>query len=162
MSSEKSQASENEQSSGGESSQNPDIANARTDWFLQYLVALVNGGGTRHGLTLAIEGSIVSGIMVSHREYFEEFARKYVEGLTAANPDEDWRDVGEIYASFGKDDSDDADDKIQPLPQYIHLRDARIFAPGGNPIPGNEGVLWRSRIAAVSGFTMGSLSVADN
>jgi hypothetical protein len=44
-------------------------------------------------------------------------------------------------------------------PSYIHLKDARIFAPGQNPIP-SSGLLWRGRISCVEGFSMGSFSPA--
>jgi len=39
---------------------------------------------------------------------------------------------------------------------YIHLKDARVFTPGRKGMPG-VGMLWRGRLDAVSGWSLGTL-----
>ncbi|CAN7752546.1 hypothetical protein D9M68_412210 [compost metagenome] len=59
---------------------------------------------------------------------------------------------GNIYAT--------SEDEQQTPPTYIHLRGAKFFGPGGEAIAINNGagMLWRGRIAEVSGFLLGTFS----
>ncbi len=68
-------------------------------------------------------------------------------------------DIRRAFASHASiyDSEDDAQQSSTP-PQFIHLIDSRCFSPGGQPLPSNRGVLWRGKVNAVSGFTLGSLS----
>jgi hypothetical protein len=56
---------------------------------------------------------------------------------------------GEIY---GGDDG-----KALADPQYIHLKNAKVHHPTGQ-LPTDDGVLWRGRINAVSGWNLGVLA----
>lgn len=126
-----------------------------TDWFLQQLVATVNRSPVEFGITLYVEGTVVSGMLVSGKKYFDTFAKEFSD----AYPGDD--EVKEIVRGAFASNSDiykyDDADGEPPPPQYIHLINARCFAPGGQPLPGNRGVLWRGKINAVSGFSLGSL-----
>jgi hypothetical protein len=43
-------------------------------------------------------------------------------------------------------------------PHFLHLRDARIFQPDGQPFPLQEGSWWRGRLETVDGFMLGTLT----
>lgn len=47
------------------------------DWYLQKLVATVNSSNVQFGITLFVEGIIVSGHLVSGKQYFEAFAQEF-------------------------------------------------------------------------------------
>lgn len=157
----------------------------RQDWFLNQIVEWANRFGVEVGVTLNAGGMLISGQMISGRNYFLELASEFRGErseddlvFTLGNLIERNKDVYESYdltvAKSGKDDSegklkgdgdevvegesDEGDDPSPPPPTYIHLRNARIFSPGQPAIPGNRGVLWRSRISEISGFSLGSLS----
>jgi len=152
---------------------------ASQDWFLNQLVEWANLFGVEMGITLNAGGMLVSGQMISGRNYFIELATEFrgdmEEGSmvhTLGGFIEDNKQVYENYdlttkkdneASEGRQDEASEDDEgnnlSPPPPMYIHLRNAKIFAPGQNPIPGNSGVLWRGRISEINGFSIGSLSV---
>lgn len=129
---------------------------AMPDWYLQALVNIVNGKDIEFPVTLFVGGLIVSGQLVSGHRYFEEglceqFSKFF--GKDQVGSDEAIKNLtspGDIYRQ-PKDDN-------QPGPQYIHLRCARVFAPGQQPIP-SEGSWWRGRLASVDGFHFGSLGV---
>ncbi|WP_115515038.1 MULTISPECIES: gas vesicle accessory protein GvpU [Xanthomonas] len=127
------------------------------DWYLQKLVATVNTSNVQFGITLFVEGIIVSGQLVSGKQYFEAFAQEF----SAAYPGdaEEKEDIRHAFASHASiyDSEDDAQQSSRP-PQFIHLIESRCFSPGGQPLPSNRGVLWRGKVNAVSGFTLGSLS----
>jgi len=126
-----------------------------TDWFLQKLVSLANTMGLSFGVTLFVEGVMISGMLVSGKRYFEAFADEFSSNYPG--DDEAKEEVRGGIASHTAIYAGDDSDNEPPPPQYIHLVDARCFAPGGQPIPTNRGVLWRGRINAVSGFNLGTL-----
>ncbi|KGK58581.1 hypothetical protein FHR53_000663 [Xanthomonas arboricola] len=127
------------------------------DWYLQKLVGIANSSDAQFGITLFVDGIIVSGQLVSGKQYFEAFAQEF----SAAYPGdaEEREEIRRAFASHASiyDSEDDAQQSSAP-PQFIHLIDARCFSPAGQPLPSNRGVLWRGKVNAVSGFTLGSLS----
>ncbi|WP_236200692.1 hypothetical protein [Pseudomonas pseudonitroreducens] len=129
-----------------------------TDWFLQELVSGVNRfPEARMNLTLFTVSGILSGTLISAEEYFRIFADNFCRGFDA---DETTDGIRNYYASLGTPPPKAEPEADEPIgeapPQYIHLKDAKHFSPGG-VIPNNEGLLWRGTIASISGFTLGQL-----
>jgi hypothetical protein len=129
------------------------------DPFLGLFVRAANAGEGNVGVTLWVGGAIVTGMVVGTDEFFDALA-DYVEG-----------DTGETASTFRKvatelrEDRDAAkavvaEDGLGDDPvTFIHLRDARAFAPGSGPIPSNQGFLWRGRLDTVDAWSFGVLSV---
>lgn len=131
------------------------------DWFLQNLVSTANSSGMEVGLTLTVGGSIVSGRMISGKKYFDLFADAMASGWPGDSSDlirDTYKKFGETYYA----PPTEADDEKWSPPQYIHLQDAFVFSPGGAQLPSSSGILWRGKISAVAGFSLGSLSVKSN
>jgi len=142
--------------------ENPPPPLSGNDWFLEELVARANENGDGVSITLIMGGFLVSGSLMGGKEYFEAL------GQEMADSAKDFVDEPEHAEFYGKSfsqfadiydeiDGDDEDKKPRPAPSFIHLSNARFYVPGGNPIPGNKGVLWRGRLAQVSGFNIGIL-----
>ena len=126
------------------------------DWYLQKLVALVNGSQLEFGVTLYVNGSVVSGRLIGGKKYFEEFAKEFTGAYPGSS--ESKESIRAAFASNGDIyDREEGDGEDLPPPQFIHLADARCFSGGGSAIP-NRGVLWRGKINSVSGFSLGQLS----
>jgi hypothetical protein len=118
-------------------------------------VSLVNKSLVEFGVTLFVEGVTISGQLVSGKKYFETFAKEFSDAYPGnAEIQENIRQAFAGHAAIY--DREDAD-KVSPPPQFIHLINCRCFSPGG-VLPGNRGILWRGKINAVSGFSLGSLS----
>jgi len=124
------------------------------DWFLQTLVNMANNSSSTGlvGITLLTHGFLVSGDLVSGREYFKGFAEDFASGFgdinneTATTIKENFINMGnQVYDKIKNDDN-------PPPPTYIHLNNAKFFHPNGNPIPFNKGVWWRGRLSEISGF----------
>jgi hypothetical protein len=131
------------------------------DWFLQHLVWLANTGGVEAGVTLVCGGTIVSGMLVSGAKYVQGFREEFTSSLAAeliSVLDPMFDALAAPYAPT----SDDENGLTVERTHYIHLRDARFYAAGQPPIPGNRGVWWRGRLASVSGFSLGQLSAATS
>lgn len=123
------------------------------DWFLQSLVETINGSEAELGITLQMGGLLVSGQLISGHRWFEAFAEQIASGVADAEGREEVRAAYASYADVYRLEGSDLEDS--PLPQYIHLRDARYFGSDGNAVPSAAGVLWRGRIASVGSFHLG-------
>ncbi|MHB8857399.1 MAG: gas vesicle accessory protein GvpU [Bellilinea sp.] len=127
-----------------------------SDWFLQLLVDTCNHSEFSISITLNVGGVLVSGELIGGEKYFAGFASDLKEAGLSIEIVDSFNKLGDIY---GKQGEQVEHDKSTQPPQYIHLKNARIFHPGGNPIPMNRGVWWRGRLEAIDGFILGSLSV---
>jgi len=132
---------------------------ALPDWYLQNLVELVNRKDIVFPITLFVGGLMVSGQLTSGHKYFEGLGEQLTQFF--GGPSEDAKKSVEYMTSpkdiyIKKDESQE-----RPMPQYIHLREARVFVPGQQPIP-TEGSRWRGRLSSVGGFHFGSLAVAKS
>lgn len=126
----------------------------QTDWLLQWFVQFVNKTPVEVGITLSIGGGLVSGILISHHQYFEELAADFSKPFEAFEGPEAAH-VKELVLGFIAPPTP-AGEK-EPAMQFLHLRDARLYSAGGEAIP-TKGALWRGKISAVDGFSMGGLS----
>jgi len=122
------------------------------DWLLQWLVKFVANTKVELGVTLTVGGNLVSGHLISHDSYFEQLAEDISKPFTqfANGTDESMK---EMILSFKPGDSSED----TPAFHFIHLKDCRTYSSDGNPVC-EAGVLWRGRIAAVDGFTIGLIA----
>jgi hypothetical protein len=127
------------------------------DWFLRFLVQTVNGTETFYTITLNVGGLLVSGELIGGHKYFEGIS----DELKKAGLDNEGagliKSLGDHYIKE-REQEQESDSKIFKPPVYIHLRNARIFHPGGTLIPTNRSIWWRGRLNAIDGFSLGILS----
>ena len=125
-------------------------------WFLSDLVRLANDG-LGLAVTLYIEGSVITGVLMSGMDYFAYFSEQYA---AASREDDDLPDMlrkamdcyKEVYADTRRPGPD------WP-PQYIHLKAACYISSRG-PMPVGHDLVWRGRLSAVSGYSLGLMQVA--
>ena len=106
-----------------------------------------NVDGFELGITVNVPGATVTGVMVGPKAWLqilgasgEGDANEFLRGIAAR--------MSEIL-----DGGDDVDT------QFLHLREAQ-YVSGGTFQPTNAALLWRGRLAAVSGFSLGTLTPA--
>ena len=134
----------------------------QNDWLLQSLVNMANNDGIEIGITLQVSGILVSGDLVSIETYFDEIGEEFLSGFVNRLEVEEL--IKDSFSKFGERFTKIQTDKTeidQPLPQFLHLKNARFFHTSGNPVPTNRGVFWRGRISEVGGFCLGNLSIGD-
>lgn len=135
------------------------------DGFLQSLVSIVNDESASIPITLSVGGLLVSGDLIGGKTYFNEFARQFKDGFrdisseTAATIEESFKRLGDVYDPIRKESQRNAP---IPKPHLVHLRDAQMYPSGGSPQASEKGVLWRGRLEAVDGFSLGRLSLEMN
>jgi hypothetical protein len=132
------------------------------DCFLQSLVSIVNDESASIPITVSVGGLLISGDMIGGKTYFDEFARHFKGGFkninseTASTIEEAFKRLGDVYDPTQKESQGGA---IISKPRIIHLKDAQIYRSGARPAPSEKGVLWRGRLQAVDGFSLGKLSL---
>jgi hypothetical protein len=129
-------------------------AAANEDWFLAELVSWANTFGFQAGITLHVGGTIVSGTMISGAAYFALF-RSSLSVALSGSPPEIMTPIDDMLSTYGS--IYDKPEVITHPGHYIHLRDAYVFDPAGNALP-RGGALWRGKLSAIDGFSLGSLS----
>lgn len=119
------------------------------DPFLVKLVNLVHNNDLTFGITLNTEGGVVSGTLISTKEYFDRFARSF-SNAWPGGPNEVIRSS---FAAWG-DKRGSALDSVEGVDDpFIHLKNARLLMDGVSS--GSAGVLWRGKLEEVVGFTLG-------
>lgn len=152
---------------------NEEIPEFLCDPFLQEIIANVSNFSANTGITLYVKGLIISGIAISGKTYFEEFAAQYKSGFN-----DDFKEFGETIGNkinsysmdfpdfwsqlnFDKEKLAESEEikmsKVEDF-HHIHLRDVRIVSQNGNTIIMNN-TLWRGRLDAIDGFSLGISSI---
>ncbi|HHQ4529688.1 TPA: gas vesicle accessory protein GvpU [Aeromonas hydrophila] len=126
------------------------------DGHLATLVGLFNGNpGISFGITLTVGGTLISGQLISGKEYFDYLANllrrdEHAEDSVSNTLSREMKWMSEnIYSN------PDSNKTV-----YIHLKDAQHYS-GVTPVPTNGGY-WRGRLCDVSGFTLGAMSVSQS
>jgi hypothetical protein len=135
------------------------VPSAQHDWFIQSLVNVANVAPLSFGVTLQVSGLLVSGYLVSGKTYFEAIGGQIVSGLAqnAALADQ----MRKMFATFESAYPNDPNQSDRPVPQFVHLQNARFYSTDGTPVPSDEGVWWRGRISQISGIVIGILNVSE-
>jgi hypothetical protein len=141
----------------GSEADSPVTANdyARPDSLLVELVQAVNEleSSTGTTFTFIIGGSVITGMMISSAEYLTELGRSLAAGM----PDDVKTKVIERYTLRAQQAKRPRGNRAPP--RFMHLRDARVFAPLGT-VPSGPGLLLRVRLSDVSGFSPVGMKVS--
>lgn len=124
------------------------------DWFLEFLVRMTNDK-VGIGISLHVDGFIVSGIMISGDEYFELFAESFACGLSDPEDAQATKKAlasnGDVYKRVRHPDTPPPEGYLS----FVHLKNVKFYGSPA-PFPG-DGALWRGRLSKVSGFFLGTI-----
>ena len=142
------------------------------DIILSYLVSsLVNMAGAPVGMTLLVKGSILSGTLISEREYLEtltEMLQAQIRRSLVGASDDERRaaeaafDLTDFVEDFYPDNDEDDDEEDFPSPGFaplfhLHLKDPIVVSP--QPSVGfSDGMfsVMRIRLSNIDGWMLGS------
>ncbi|NLI91673.1 MAG: hypothetical protein GX434_05540 [Peptococcaceae bacterium] len=120
------------------------------DDVLKWLISQVEAEELSLGITLNINGTIISGQLISKKEYFERLVQSLlnlsgINGMSRlnANPSYTNTDWDTFYAKGGE--------------AYIHLKKTKIYFSSNDTTPSDNRVLWRGKVSSVDGFILGHL-----
>lgn len=144
------------------------------DSSLQVLISLAEDGA-KLPVTLIIGGMLVTGHLISTQEYRAGVEKSVLEAVEASGDGPEEREAAkeafalrrQIYEGIEEGDKYARDiEEGKPLPlspyKYVHLKDARFYAPSGQPWTQPEGFLWRGKAAAVDGLVVGTFNAVPS
>lgn len=125
-------------------------------WFLPNFMAVSSRAGLRPTVTLNVGGLLVAGELIDAATYFDELAAITNEELQGSISDEALAQLNALFGAFrAQAEQPGGSAGSGPHePTHIHLRNARVYQPGGTPAPAAGGVAWRVRLDAVLGFSL--------
>lgn len=135
-----------------------------TDWSLAWIISNAEKTGLAPALTLFVGGTLISGQLITAHDYFTQLEKVAMNATINGVTDEDALNTFQkaIAMSFGSSFNvlfpETGSEKAGGGSYgYIHLKNAKVISPAGS-IP-NQGLLWRGKLAAVDGFSIGELRV---
>jgi len=131
---------------------------SKIDDLLKALVMVPEKTSLEIGITLNVNGLLITGFMISQQTYFEEITAQVnsnkTDSETKASLTKFFGDLKDTLLSKSTSD----DDYFAP---FIHLRDAKIYPSEGRGMPTFGHALWRGDIRSVNGFSLGEMSPAQ-
>ncbi|WP_261131312.1 gas vesicle accessory protein GvpU [Bacillus sp. Marseille-Q3570] len=121
---------------------------APKDSILEYFVKAANTGDFSLDVTLNVNGSVISGTMISAKEYFEELSGKLEDGSEIAKKLSE--DLAEASEAADSHDGGEAN--------FIHLKNTRVYCGDSKPTPSKGKILWRGKLEQINGFFLGKIS----
>jgi len=128
------------------------------DGLLTAWVVIANKGTTETSVTLQVAGLIVTGDLIGVGTYYKALGEQFAAGTADGEAQQGWKATFDELAQSSTAVAASSAEDLSTLPQYIHLRNARILRADGELIPHNSGVLWRGRLTAVDAWWFGLLS----
>ncbi|GLR11010.1 gas vesicle protein [Mixta theicola] len=127
------------------------VASKMRDMDLVYLTNIVNAVGGSFGITLFLKGTVISGLMISGKEYYSTLA----ENLAL---------VGDVGENLAQHFSRVADDVYTPVSEsesipanFIHMKDVKIKS-GTGEFDEMQNALLRLKIEEIDGHIVGNVS----
>jgi hypothetical protein len=109
--------------------------------------------GLSIGITLYIPGMIVSGLVISRKQWVEAFTQNFASSAQSCGLDEAvvlrWAVERQVETSTADELPDDAVIKI------VHLKDARVYFNPKVEFIGSP--FWRGNVASITGWHFGQL-----
>lgn len=118
------------------------------DNVLEYFVKASNTGDLSLDITLNVNGAVVSGTMISAKEYFEALSGKLENGNDISQK------LSEELAAASEATDDYNDDEAH----FIHLKNTRVYCGDSKPTPSKGKILWRGKLDQIDGFFLGKIS----
>ncbi|WP_100333823.1 gas vesicle accessory protein GvpU [Bacillus alkalisoli] len=122
--------------------------NATKDSILEFFVRASNKHGFSLDITLNVKGALITGTLVSAKEYFDTLSETFEEGNEIAQK------VSKLLDKTGKKvEKTDGSDA-----HFIHLKNTKVYCGDSKPTPSKGKVLWRGKLNEVDGFFLGRIS----
>ena len=125
------------------------------DEILEFLISKVEETGIGAGITLCMNGSILTGNLIKSKIYYDKMIEMYDfdnSQLTAKNPEEidKWNDYHEEYVDLINELK--KQDNQQNL-KYIHLEHVTFRNVNSNIL--TQAIVWRGKLSSIDGFSIG-------
>lgn len=120
------------------------------DSVLEFFVQASNKHGFALDITLNVNGAVVSGTMISAKEYFDTLSETFEDGSEVAqNLSEQLSRASESIEENGSGEA-----------HFIHLKNTKVYIGDSKSTPSKGQIIWRGKLSEVNGFFLGKISDA--
>ncbi|UGY23157.1 hypothetical protein HU675_0035160 [Bradyrhizobium septentrionale] len=128
------------------------------DWLLAFLVGWAEQGLTM-GVTVTVEGTVITGEIIGGREYFQAIASIMRQANYQGTSQEQnfGTVVGDAIEGFKQIYPEKQPEDYVAQPGYLHLKNAKFLL--GDKLT-TKGAPWRIDLAKISAFTFGTLTTS--
>ncbi|WP_233129897.1 gas vesicle accessory protein GvpU [Domibacillus epiphyticus] len=117
------------------------------DSILEFFVQAANHHDFSLDISLNVKGAVISGTMVSAKEYFNTLSETFEDGNeTAKMLSEQFVKTGEAVQA--NDDSE---------AYFLHMKDTKVYCGDSKPTPSKGKILWRGKLSEIDGFFLGKI-----
>ena len=121
---------------------------AGKDSILEFFVQASNKHAFSLDITLNVKGAVITGTLVSAKEYFNELSETFEDGSDVAQKlSEELTKAGEAV-----------DESSMAEAHYIHLKNTKVYCGDSKATPSRGKVLWRGKLSEIDGFFLGKIS----
>ncbi|UOQ92429.1 gas vesicle protein GvpU [Halobacillus shinanisalinarum] len=124
------------------------MSEAAKDNILEFFVKASNKHGFELDISLLVNGAVVSGTMVSAKEYFENLSESFEDGSDLS------QELSDQLAQAGESAQSNSDGEAH----FIHLKNTRVYCGDSKPTPSKGKILWRGKLSEVDSFFLGKIS----
>ncbi|WP_316572706.1 gas vesicle accessory protein GvpU [Neobacillus sp. YIM B06451] len=117
------------------------------DNVLEVFVQAANKHNYNLDITLNVKGAVITGTLVSAKEYFESLSQAFEDGGDIAEK------LGEMLINAGEA----ADSEAHDTANFIHLTNTRVYCGDSKSTPSKGEFLWRGKLSEVDGFFLGRI-----
>ncbi len=117
------------------------------DNILEFFVQAANQHDFALDITLNVKGSVITGTMVSAKEYFDTLSETFEEGNEVAQlVSEELREAGEAAQNNNGSEA-----------YFIHMKNTKVYCGDSKPTPSKGEILWRGKLNEIDGFFLGKI-----
>ncbi|WP_043930208.1 gas vesicle accessory protein GvpU [Bacillus sp. EB01] len=117
------------------------------DTVLELFVQAANNHSFNLDITLNVKGAVITGTIISAKEYFESLSETV----------EDGSDVAEKLSEMLSNAAESVGSESQAEASYIHLKNANVYVGDSKPTPSKGDILWRGKLSEIDGFFIGRI-----
>ena len=118
------------------------------DSILEFFVQAANKHEFTLDITLNVNGAVVSGTLVSAKDYFDALSENFEDGSDVAQK------LSEELAKAGETVEENSNSEAN----FIHLKNTKVYCGDSKPTPSKGKILWRGKLSEVDGFFLGKIS----
>ncbi|MGG1629317.1 gas vesicle accessory protein GvpU [Rossellomorea sp. NRS-1567] len=118
------------------------------DSILEFFVQASNKHDFSLDITLNVNGAVITGTLVSAKEYFDSLSETFEDGSEVAQK------LSEELAKAGES----VDENQSTEAHFIHLKNTKVYCGDSKPTPSKGKIMWRGKISEVDGFFLGKIS----
>jgi hypothetical protein len=118
------------------------------DSILEFFVQASNKHDFSLDITLNVKGAVITGTLVSAKEYFDSLSETFEDGSEVAQK------LSEELAKAGES----VDENQSAEAYFIHLKNTKVYCGDSKPTPSKGKIMWRGKISEVDGFFLGKIA----